>query len=107
MDEDQRIAELKAKIAELEGKVHSAGEAAKYQEHLEFLANTALDFLGQTDHSDIFEYIGNILVSLINDAIVIVNSFDEAAREFRTVLKLNPDHAGARRNLESLLRMIQ
>jgi signal transduction histidine kinase len=83
MDADQKIAELQAKIAALEGKILSAGEAAKYQEHLEFLANTALDFLGQTDHSDIFEYIGNKLVSLIDDAIVIVNSFDEAAKELQ------------------------
>jgi signal transduction histidine kinase len=83
MDADQKIAELQAKIAELEGKILSAGEAAKYQEHLEFLANTALDFLGQTDQSDIFEYIGNKLVLLIKEAIVIVNSFDEAARELQ------------------------
>jgi len=83
MDADQKIAELQAKIAALEDKILSAGEAAKYQEHLEFLANTALDFLGQTDHSDIFEYIGNKLVSLIDDAIVIVNSFDEAAKELQ------------------------
>lgn len=83
MDADQKIAELQAKIAELEGRILSAGEAAKYQEHLEFLANTALDFLGQTDHSDIFQYIGNKLVGLIDDAIVIVNSFDDAARELQ------------------------
>ena len=83
MDAAQKIAELQAKIAELEGKILSAGEAAKYQEHLEFLANTALDFLGQTDQSDIFDYIGNKLVGLIDDAIVIVNSFDEAARELQ------------------------
>ena len=83
MDEDQKIEELKAKIADLESKVQDAGEAAKYQKHLEFLANTALDFLGQTDQSDIFEYIGNKLVNLIDDAIVIVNSFDEAARELQ------------------------
>ncbi len=83
MDADQKIAELQAKIAELEGRILSAGEAAKYQEQLEFLANTALDFLGQADHSDIFEYIGNKLVSLIDDAIVIVNSFDETARELQ------------------------
>jgi len=79
MDADQKIEELQAKIAALEGKILSAGEAAKYQEQLEFLANTALDFLGQTDQSDIFEYIGNKLVLLIDDAIVIVNSFDEVA----------------------------
>jgi len=83
MDAAQKIAELQAKITELEGKILSAGEAAKYQEHLEFLANTALDFLGQTDQSDIFDYIGNKLVGLIDDAIVIVNSFDEAARELQ------------------------
>ncbi len=83
MDAEQKIAELQAKIAELEGKILSAGESAKYQEHLEFLANTALDFLGQTDQSDIFDYIGNKLVGLIDDAIVIVNSFDEAARELQ------------------------
>jgi CheY-like chemotaxis protein len=83
MDAEQKIAELQAKIAALEGKILSAGEAAKYQEHLEFLANTALDFLGQTDQSDIFDYIGNKLVGLIDDAIVIVNSFDEAARELQ------------------------
>ena len=83
MDAEQKIAELQAKIAELEGKILSAGEAAKYQEHLEFIANTALDFLGQTDQSDIFDYIGNKLVGLIDDAIVIVNSFDEAARELQ------------------------
>jgi len=83
MDADQKIAELQAKIAELEEKILSAGEATKYQEHLEFLANTALDFLGQTDQSDIFEYIGNKLVLLIKEAIVIVNSFDEGARELQ------------------------
>jgi signal transduction histidine kinase len=83
MRSDQKITELEAKIAALEGKILSAGEAAKYQAQLEFLANTALDFLGQTDHSDIFEYIGNKLVELINDAIVIVNSFDEAAMELQ------------------------
>jgi signal transduction histidine kinase len=83
MDAEQKIAELQAKIAELEGKILSAGESAKYQEHLEFIANTALDFLGQTDQSDIFDYIGNKLVGLIDDAIVIVNSFDEAARELQ------------------------
>jgi len=83
MDAEQKIAELQAKIAALECKILSAGEAAKYQEHLEFLANTALDFLGQTDQSDIFDYIGNKLVGLIDDAIVIVNSFDEATRELQ------------------------
>ena len=83
MDADQKIAELQATITALECKILSAGEAAKYQEHLEFLANTALDFLGQTDQSDMFEYIGNKLVGLIDDAIVIVNSFDESARELQ------------------------
>jgi signal transduction histidine kinase len=83
MDEDQKIAELQARIAELEDKILSAGEAAKYQEQLEFLTNTALDFLGHADHSDIFEYIGHKLVSLIDDAIVIVSSFDEADRELQ------------------------
>jgi signal transduction histidine kinase len=83
MDADKKIEELQAKIAALEGKILSAGEAAKYQVQLEFLANTALDFLGQTDQSDIFEYIGNKLVELIDDAIVIVNSFDEAAMELQ------------------------
>ncbi len=83
MDAGQQIAELLAKIAALEAKVRSAGEAAKYQAQLEFLANTALDFLGQTDHSDIFEYIGNKLVELIDNAIVIVNSFDEEAMELQ------------------------
>ena len=83
MDADQKIEELQAKIAALEGKILHAGKAAKYQEQLEFLANTALDFLGQTDQSDIFEYIGNKLVMLIDDAIVIVNSFDEAAMELQ------------------------
>lgn len=83
MNADQKIAELQATIAALEGKILNAGEAAKYQEHLEFLANTALDFLGQTDHSDIFQYIGNKLVGLIDDAIVIINSFDDAARELQ------------------------
>lgn len=83
MDPDQKIAQLQAEIAALESKVLSAGEAAKYQEHLEFLANTALDFLGQTDESDIYDYIGNKLVGLIEDAIVIVNSFNVAARELQ------------------------
>ncbi len=83
MDANQNIEELKAKIAELEGRIQSAGEAARYQEHLEFLTNTALDFLGQIDESDIFEYIGNKLIALIDDAIVIVNSFDESARELQ------------------------
>ena len=58
MDSDHKIEELTAKIAALEGKILSAGEAAKYQAQLEFLTNTALDFLGQADQSDIFEYIG-------------------------------------------------
>ena len=83
MDADQKIAQLQAEIAALESKVLSAGEAAKYQEHLEFLANTALDFLGQTDQPDIYDYIGNKLVGLIEDAIVIVNSFDVDARELQ------------------------
>jgi len=83
MDADQKIKELQAKIAALEGKILSAGEAEKYQEQLEFLTNTALDFLGQTDQSDIFEYIGNKLAELIDDAIVIVNSFNEAAMELQ------------------------
>ena len=83
MDADQKIEELQAKIAALEGKILSAGEAAKYQGQLEFLTNTALDFLGQTGQSDIFEYIGNKLVMLIDDAIVIVNSFDEADMELQ------------------------
>jgi signal transduction histidine kinase len=83
MDEAQQIKELQAKITALEDKIQSAGEAAKYQEQLEFLANTALDFLGQTDQSDIFDYIGNKLVELIDDAVVIVNSFDEAAMELQ------------------------
>jgi signal transduction histidine kinase len=83
MDADQHIKDLKARISELESKVIHAGEAAKYQEQLEFLANTALDFLGQTDHSDIFEYIGQKLVELITDAVVIINSFDPTAMELQ------------------------
>ena len=83
MDADHKIEELTAKIAALEGKILSAGEAAKYQAQLEFLTNTALDFLGQADQSDIFEYIGNKLVELIDEAIVIINSFDEAAMELQ------------------------
>ncbi len=81
MNADKKIQELQSKIEELESRILYAGEAEKYQEQLEFLTNTALDFLGQTDQSDIFEYIGEKLFELIDDAIVIVNSFDEAAME--------------------------
>jgi CheY-like chemotaxis protein len=83
MDADQQIRELKEKIAELEGRILHAGEAEKYQQQLEFLANTALDFLGQTDESDIFEYIGNKFAELIDDAVVIVSSFNKAAMELQ------------------------
>ena len=79
MDADQQIKELQEKIAELEDRILHAGEAEKYQQQLEFLTNTALDFLGQRDESDIFEYIGKKFVELIDDAVVIVNSFDKAA----------------------------
>jgi signal transduction histidine kinase len=83
MDADQRIKELEDKIATLESMIQRAGEAETYQNQLEFLANTALDFLGQTDQSDIYGYIGNKLVELIDDAIVIINSFDEHSMELK------------------------
>ena len=81
MEADKKIKELESKIEELQRRSLPAGEAKKYQEQLEFLANTALDFLGQTDTSDIFNYIGEKLFQLIDDGIVIVSSFDETSSE--------------------------
>ncbi len=53
-----------------------------YHDNLIFLSNSALELLGLSDRDDILKYIAEKLHGFLEDAIVIVSTFNEEVQEF-------------------------
>ncbi len=81
MDEAKKIQELELEVQKLKSRIRVDKKEMTYQEQLVFLSDTALDFLSFSEHPDIFEYIGKKFLELIDNAIVIVCSYETECNE--------------------------
>jgi signal transduction histidine kinase/ActR/RegA family two-component response regulator len=83
MDQSKKIQELELEVQKLKSRIRIDEKEKSYREQMAFLSDTALDFLSLTDLDNLYEYIGKKLMELVDDAVVIVSSFDPGRRELQ------------------------
>lgn len=81
MDQSKKIQELELEIQKLKSRIRIEERERTYQEQLVFLSDSALEFLSQTEHPDLFDYVGKKLMELIPGSVVILSSFEPSNKE--------------------------
>ena len=73
-----------------------------YHDNLVFLSNSALDLIGLSSKEDIYRYIAEKLYSFLEDALVIVSSYNEERNHFQIEYSSGPE--GALKTISGLLK---
>jgi PAS domain S-box-containing protein/putative nucleotidyltransferase with HDIG domain len=63
---------------------HSEITEKRYIHDMEFLSKAAIDLVELPTEKDIYRFIGECLYELVGNAVILVNSFDEASSNFST-----------------------
>jgi len=81
MYQENRWSGIRGVMVDISSRKKAEQQERLYQSKLLYLSDTALDFLSMDQDTDLFEFIGGRLSEMIEGVSVVVNRFDEKAKE--------------------------
>jgi len=72
----------KSAVNSIIGRKQTERKEEKYINEMDFLNQTALDFVQLYPEDDVYQFIGKKLKEIVKDSIVLINSYDKASDSF-------------------------
>ncbi|MGD8535984.1 MAG: PAS domain S-box protein [Candidatus Aminicenantes bacterium] len=101
-DSEGRILYYEGAVEDITERKKAEEKEKKYASNLAFLSRTAMEFVELPPRSDIYKFIGKRLRELVDNSLVLVNSFDETTQ----CIKVRA-FSGVRKEIESILKILR
>jgi PAS domain S-box-containing protein len=85
MFQDSKWVGIRGVMVDNTNRLDAEEKEKVYQSKLEYLSDSAVDFLSMPLEENLFDFIGIRLKELLNDTDVLINSFDEKRKQFNLV----------------------
>jgi PAS domain S-box-containing protein len=100
-DNEGRILYYEGVVEDITERKKREEKEKQYFRDLAFLSKTAMEFVELSPRSDIYKFIGKRLRELVDDSLVLVNSFDETTQCIEVKA-----FSGVRKEIESIIKIL-